>query len=109
MVKITKINLKPLGDHILVKPEKKKEHSQGGLIIPAVVNQDMEEGIVVAVSPAVQHISIGDKVLYQSRIGTSILIEQENYKFITGPTETTTGNVIAITEPAKNSNDTRMS
>lgn len=97
-------SLKPLGDNVLVKPEKKKEHSQGGLIIPAIVNQDLEEGTVVAISPDVLYVVPGDKIMYPARIGTSILIDQETYKFIAGPILNSPGSIIAITNPVSKEN-----
>lgn len=47
-----KINIKPLGDRVLIEPlkeEDKRGRTKGGIIIPETVNKERpEEGVVVA-------------------------------------------------------------
>lgn len=86
---------KPLGSKVLVLPEKRQEKSQGGLIIPVVVNKDIQEGSVVAASPDVLHITTGDKILYPSGAGIPITIESVEYRFINGPVKDAPGDIIA--------------
>jgi len=42
------INVKPLGDRILVEPAEEKEVKKGGIIIPDSAKEKPTEGIVVA-------------------------------------------------------------
>ena len=42
------INLKPLGDRILVEPAEEKEVKKGGIIIPDSAKEKPQEGVVVA-------------------------------------------------------------
>lgn len=90
------VKIQPLGNKILVKPEQQQEKTAGGLIIPAVINKDLEEGIVIVISDNVINIKVGDKILYPTRAGVHILYEQQNYKFLSGPTNTDPGEIIAI-------------
>lgn len=79
-----------------MKPLPKQEKTTAGLIIPSVINKDLEEGEVMAIATAVINIKPGDKVLYSSRVGVSLLHEDVNYKFINGPTEKDPGDIKAI-------------
>lgn len=91
------INITPLGNKVLVKPLPKKERTTGGLIIPAVIQQDLEEGEVIAIASNVINIKVGDKVLYSSRSGVAMLHDNEtHYKFLSGPSEKDPGEIIAI-------------
>lgn len=85
-----------LGNKILVEPVKRQETTQGGLIIPVVVNKNVEEGVVLSVSSDVLHINRGDTILYPSGAGIPITIDNVNYKFISGPVKDSPGDVIAI-------------
>lgn len=90
------VNIIPLGNRVLVRPLPKQEKTSGVLIIPTSVNKELEDATVVALGEAVINIKIGDKILYHSRIGTPILIDDITYKFLNGPTSNDTGEIIAI-------------
>ena len=91
MVKIT-----PLGNQVLVRPLPKQERTSGGLIIPSVINKELEEGEVIALADAVVNMKVGDKILYPTRAGIPLLFEEVNYKFLNGPTNKDTGDIKAI-------------
>lgn len=86
----------PLGNRVLVKPLPKKEKTTNGLIIPVSINKELEEAEVIKTGDAVINIKAGDKVLYHSRVGTQLLIEDITYKFLNGPSNVDTGEIIAI-------------
>jgi len=90
------VDMTPLGNKILVEPVKRQETTQGGLIIPVVVNKNVEEGIVILTAPDVLHINAGDKILYPAGAGIPITIDNVNYKFISGPVKDAPGDIIAI-------------
>jgi len=90
------VNIIPLGNQVLVQPLARKEKTSAGLIIPSVVNKDLEEGIVLAIASAVINIKPGDCILYSSRVGVSLLHDDISYKFINGPTEKDPGDIKAI-------------
>lgn len=93
---MVKPKIKPLGNKILVLPEKKQEKTQNGLIIPVVVNKDVEEGTVLLISPETLHVKEGDRILYPTGAGIPITIENVNYRFICAPVKDAPGDVIAI-------------
>lgn len=90
------VNIKPLGNKVLIQPLQQQEKTAGGLIIPAVINKDLEEGIVISVGDSVINIPVGSRILYSSRGGTALMYEQKNFKFLNGPTVTDPGEIIAI-------------
>jgi chaperonin GroES len=46
------MNIKPLGDHVLVKPLEKEKMTKTGIVLPDTVEKDeLEQGEVIAVGP----------------------------------------------------------
>ncbi len=85
---MSKINLKPLADRIVVKPAEAEEKTAGGIILPDTVKEKPVEGTVVAAGPgkvaddgkAVKmEVKVGDKVLYGKYSGTEVTINGEEY------------------------------
>jgi chaperonin GroES len=48
---MSKINLKPLADRIVVKPAEAEEKTAGGIILPDTAKEKPVEGTVVAAGP----------------------------------------------------------
>jgi chaperonin GroES len=82
------MNLKPLGDRVIVKPKEPEEVTKGGIILPDTAKEKPVEGEIVAVGPGrvaddgkliKMELKTGDKVLYGKYSGTEIKIEDEDY------------------------------
>lgn len=82
------MNIKPLADRVVVKPDEAEEKSGGGIILPDTAKEKPQRGEVVAVGPGkisdsgnLIKISVkkGDKVLYGKYSGTEIMLEGEEY------------------------------
>jgi chaperonin GroES len=80
--------LKPLGDHVLVKPLSKEEKTRGGIILPDTAKEKPQAGEVIAVGPGrlldngtrVQpEVKTGDKVIYAKYGGMEIKLEADEY------------------------------
>jgi chaperonin GroES len=80
--------LKPLGDHVLVKPLSKEEKTQGGIILPDTAKEKPQAGEVIAVGPGrllengtrnAPEVKTGDKVIYAKYGGTEIKIDGTEY------------------------------
>ncbi|KUK35936.1 MAG: chaperonin GroES [Thermacetogenium sp.] len=80
--------LKPLGDHVLVKPLSKEEKTEGGIYLPDTAKEKPQEGEVIAVGPGrllengtrVQpEVKVGDKVIYAKYGGTEIKLGDVEY------------------------------
>lgn len=82
------MKIKPLGDHVLVKPMEEEEVKKGGIIIPDTAKEKPSKGEVIAVGPGkvmedgkrkAMEVKVGDKVLYQKYGGTEIKINDEEH------------------------------
>ncbi|HHW29330.1 MAG TPA: co-chaperone GroES [Syntrophomonadaceae bacterium] len=80
--------LKPLSDHVLVKPLSKEEKTEGGIYLPDTAKEKPQEGEVVAVGPGrmldngsrvAPEVKVGDKVIYAKYGGTEVKIGDEEY------------------------------
>ena len=83
------MNLKPLGDRIVVKPQEEDEsRTASGLVIPDTAKEKPQQGEVLAVGPGKRSdttgelipvdVSVGDTVVYSKYGGTEITVEGED-------------------------------
>lgn len=74
------MNIKPLGERIIVKPLKQEEKTEGGIFLPETANKEKpQQGNVIAVGPDFKGVKKGDKVLFAKYAGTEVEIENEKY------------------------------
>ncbi len=85
---MSKINLKPLADRVIVKPMEAEETTKGGIILPDTAKEKPIEGTIVAAGPGKTgddgklvklEVKVGDKVLYGKYSGTEVTVEGEEY------------------------------
>jgi chaperonin GroES len=83
------LNIKPLGDRLLVEPVAEKEVKKGGIIIPDSAKEKPQEGIVVALGTGKTdddgkkvpfEVKKGDRVLVSKYGGTEIKLDGKEYK-----------------------------
>ena len=83
------LNIKPLGDRILVEPVEEKEQKKGGIINPDTAKDKPQEGIVVALGTGKTNdegkklpfeVKKGDRVLVSKYGGTEIKVDGKEYK-----------------------------
>ena len=82
------INVKPLGDRVLVQPIEEQEVKKGGIIIPDTAKEKPQEGKVVALGTGKLDdngkkveftVKEGNKVLISKYGGTEIKVDGESY------------------------------
>jgi chaperonin GroES len=85
------INLKPLGDRVLVEPVEEKEVKKGGIIIPDTAKEKPTEGIIRALGTGKTdengkklpfEVKVGDRVLVSKYGGTEIKLDGKEYKIL---------------------------
>ena len=85
------MNIKPLGDRVLVQPLKEVEQKKGGIIIPDSAKEKPQEGKVVALGTGKLdedgnkipfNVKKGDKVLMPKYGGTEIKVEDKEYQIM---------------------------
>ncbi|MDP2692997.1 MAG: co-chaperone GroES [bacterium] len=86
------MNIKPLGDHIVVKAKKEEEVTASGILLPDTIDKEKKaEGEVVAVGPgkmlengtrAQMEVTVGQTVLYKKWGGDDVKVDGEEYKIV---------------------------
>ncbi|AKJ64660.1 co-chaperone GroES [Kiritimatiella glycovorans] len=85
------MNIKPLGDRVLVEPVQAKEEKKGGIIIPDTAKEKPQEGKVIAVGTGKIddegkkvpfNVKKGDKVLMPKYGGTEVKVEDKTYQIL---------------------------
>ncbi|WP_290033599.1 co-chaperone GroES [Ligilactobacillus cholophilus] len=83
--------LKPLGDRVVLKVEKEKEETVGGIVLASNAKEKPQTGKVVAVGDgkllengqkAVPSVKDGDKVLFDKYAGTEVKYDGEDYLIV---------------------------
>ena len=78
------MNLKPLGDRLVIEPLEQKEQTASGIFLPETAKEKPQEGLVIAVGPGRRDddgdriemdVEVGDTVLYAKYAGTEIKLE----------------------------------
>ncbi len=82
------MNIRPLGDRLLVKRIEEEAKSKGGIIIPDSAKEKPQEGEVVAVGKGKMledgkvvplEVKAGDRILFGKYAGTDVKIEGEEH------------------------------
>ena len=94
------MNLKPLGDHVVVKPAAQEEVTKSGIVLPDTVDKERpEKGEVMAIGPgklldngqrAPLGVKVGDIVMFKKYSPDEIKIEDKEYLVISE------GDILAI-------------
>ncbi len=85
------VNVRPLGDRVLVQAVEEKEVKKGGIIIPDSAKEKPQEATVIAIGSGKTddsgkkipfEVKKGDKVLVSKYGGTEIKIDGESYQIL---------------------------
>lgn len=82
------MNLKPLGDRVVVQPVEQDEQTASGIFLPETAKEKPQQGEIIAAGPGGRKengerialdVKIGDKVLYARYSGTTIKLDGKEY------------------------------
>lgn len=80
---MSKINIKPLSDRVLVEPLEAETTTASGLIIPDSAKEKQQKGTVLAVGTGTKDVpmtvKVGDTVLFGKYAGTELALEGSEY------------------------------
>jgi chaperonin GroES len=85
------VNLKPLGDRVVVEHVEQAEKSAGGVFLPDTAKEKPQEGRVLAVGTGrvldngttlPVSVKVGDRILYSKYSGSEIKLEGTEYLII---------------------------
>jgi chaperonin GroES len=78
------LNLRPLGDRVIVEPSEGDEQTPGGILLPETAKEKPQQGTILAVGPGrrdddgdiiAMDVKVDDKVLYAKYAGTEIKLD----------------------------------
>ena len=82
------MNLKPLGDRLIVEPIEQEEMTASGIVLPETAKEKPMQGKVLAAGPGARKedgsrakldVNVGDKVLYAKYAGTEVKLDGKKY------------------------------
>ena len=80
---MSKLNIKPLADRVLIEPGTAETKTSSGIIIPDSAKEKPQKGTVVAVGKGTKEnpitVKVGDQVLYGKYAGTELQHEGSDY------------------------------
>jgi len=80
------MNLKPLGDRLVIEPQQREQTTSSGLVLPETAAEKPQQGDVVAAGPGRRDedgkripmdVAVGDTVLYAKYGGTEVKINDK--------------------------------
>jgi len=84
----TKLNIRPLGDRVILQRAEAEEKTAGGILLPESAKDKPKEGRIVAVGEGKTldsgekqpvALKVGDRVLFTSYAGTEVKYQGEEY------------------------------
>jgi len=84
------MNLKPLGDRVILKVMESEEKTKTGIYLPDTAKEKPQQGKVVAVGPGriedgktiPMSVSVDDVVLFAKYAGTEVKVDGEEYLIV---------------------------
>ena len=80
---MSKLNIKPLADRVLVEPLEAETKTASGIIITDTAKEKPQKGIIVAVGSGTKdnpiRVKVGETVLYGKYSGTELKFEGKDY------------------------------
>lgn len=73
------MNLRPLGDRVVIKKVEAEEKTQSGIVLPSSAKEQPQMAEVLAVGAEVKNneVKVGDKVIFSKYGGTEIKLDNE--------------------------------
>ena len=85
------MNIKPLGDRVVIKMVEAEETTKSGIILTSAAKEKPQVALVVAVGPGAKNddgavipmtVKVGDKVLTAKYSGTEVKVDGEEYTIV---------------------------
>ena len=84
------MNIKPLGDRVVIKRLEAEETTKSGIVLPGQAKEQPQMAEVMAVGPGgvvdgkdvVMEVKVGDVVIFSKYAGTEIKFEGEEYTIV---------------------------
>ncbi|MGI6706498.1 MAG: co-chaperone GroES [Clostridia bacterium] len=81
------MNIKPLGDRVVIKVVESEETTKSGIVLPGTAKEKPQMAEVLAVGPGgvvdgkeiKMEVKVGDRVIYSKYAGTEVKMDGEEY------------------------------
>ncbi|NLC44281.1 MAG: co-chaperone GroES [Clostridiales bacterium] len=81
------MNIKPLGDRVVIKMIESEETTKSGIVLPGSAKEKPQMAEVLAVGPGglvdgkevKMEVNIGDKIIYSKYAGTEVKVDNDEY------------------------------
>ena len=94
------MNVKPLGDRVVIKNVEMEETTKSGIVLPGAAKEKPQLAEVLAVGPGgmvdgkeiKMYVEVGQKVIYSKYAGTEVKLDGEEYIIVRQ------GDILAVVE-----------
>ncbi|HXW76505.1 MAG TPA: co-chaperone GroES [Candidatus Eremiobacteraceae bacterium] len=85
---LTKVDINPLRDQVVIEPAEQADKSAGGVILPDTAKEKSQEGSVIAIGPGKKtdkgeiiksDLKVGDRVIYRKYSGSDVKMNGKEY------------------------------
>jgi len=84
------MNIRPLGDRVVIKKLEAEETTKGGIVLPSQAKEQPQVAEVVAVGPGgivdgkevKMEVKVGDKIIFSKYAGTEIKHDGQEYTIL---------------------------
>src|SRR5438045_9523286 len=86
------MNLRPLGDRVVIKPVEREERTKSGIVLPDTAKEKPQEGMVEAVGNGrfieatgkreQLDVKVGDRVVYAKYAGSEFKLDETEYLIV---------------------------
>ena len=83
------MNLKPLGDRVVIKKVEAEEKTKSGIVLPGSAKEQPQIAEVVAIGPEItndekkkEQIKVGDKVIFSQYAGTEVKLDGNEFTIL---------------------------
>ena len=81
------MNVKPLGDRVVIKNVEQEETTKSGIVLPGAAKEKPQMAVVLAVGPGgmvdgkeiKMEVEVGQKVIYSKYAGTDVKLGDDEY------------------------------
>jgi len=82
------MNLKPLGNRVVVEPSTEEQTTASGIVLPDTIDKEKKaEGKLIAIGDGEKikalGLSVGDRVLFGKYAGEEVTVDKVDYKILT--------------------------
>mgnify|MGYP000867458753 FL=1 len=83
------MNIKPLGDRVVIKMIETEEKTKSGIVLPTSAKEQPQMAEIVAVGPDITNdekkkdqVKVGDRVIFSKYSGTEVKIDDVEYTIL---------------------------